>query len=118
RRRREAVHRPLKTQLPTFDKQAGASRQIDLDRDGLPIVLRGRAGRNEARNKAHCQNQVAPHGNTLAKEMVMLQHNIRRSRKELCDSITYGLLNMPIWFSAVRTNSSVKKMPPRTSATR
>ena len=55
---------PLDPHLLTLDKQPGALRQIDLDRDGLPILLRERAGRDQTRKQARRQNQVAPHGNT------------------------------------------------------
>src|SRR5262249_47437603 len=64
RRRYEAAHRPVEPRRLTLDKQPGALRQIDLDRDGLPILLRERAGRGQARKQARRQNHVAPHGNT------------------------------------------------------
>ncbi len=54
------------TPFLTLDKQPGALRQIDLDRDGLPVLLRERAGRDQARKQARRQNQVAPHGNTYS----------------------------------------------------
>ena len=61
RRRHEAAHRAPKTRVLTLDKQPGTLRQIDLDCDGLPILLSERTGRDQARKQAGRQNQVAPH---------------------------------------------------------
>src|SRR5262245_41576460 len=52
RRRHEAAHGPAGPHLLTLDQQPGALRPRDLDRDRLPILLRDRVGRDQARQQA------------------------------------------------------------------